>query len=350
MRAALAVAVAASMLLVGPAPSGLAASSASIQKELDAVAAAYAKLETQLAQTEARQKKLEHDRRNTDQVVAARAAALQRRAGYMYKRGGLSALLSDLFMAPNLGVFIKRVYYLERLGSSDAELVEGLKVAQNRADEIAANLSATKARQTALARDLKAKSRQLEEKLAEAKKQEDFKQRQAAAKLKAAKIANDAQRRQLEAASKGVKITNRVREGKFRSFALPIAGGAGFANTWGAPRSGGRRHQGTDLMAPCGAPVVAVTDGVISRLQSGGNGGVMAYLRATNGDVFFYAHLQSYAPGISQGKRVSAGDLIAYNGRSGNARGGPCHVHFEWHPGGGRPANPYPLLSSARTA
>jgi murein DD-endopeptidase MepM/ murein hydrolase activator NlpD len=101
-------------------------------------------------------------------------------------------------------------------------------------------------------------------------------------------------------------------------------------------------------MAPCGAPVVAVTDGVVSRLDSGGAGGTMAYLRAGNGDQFFYAHLQGYAAGVSQGKRVAAGEVIAYNGKSGNARGGPCHVHFEWHPGGSRPANPYPLLAGAR--
>lgn len=101
-------------------------------------------------------------------------------------------------------------------------------------------------------------------------------------------------------------------------------------------------------MAPCGAPVLAVTDGVISRLDTSANGGLMVYLRAGNGDQFMYAHLRNFAPGTSQGKRVSTGELIAYNGNSGNARGGPCHVHFEWHPGGGRPVNPYPLLASAR--
>jgi murein DD-endopeptidase MepM/ murein hydrolase activator NlpD len=74
----------------------------------------------------------------------------------------------------------------------------------------------------------------------------------------------------------------------------------------------------------------------------------MAYMKAGNGDEFFYAHLQSYAPGVGAGKRVAAGEVIAYNGKSGNARGGPCHVHFEWHPGGGRPVNPYPLLAGAR--
>jgi murein DD-endopeptidase MepM/ murein hydrolase activator NlpD len=154
---------------------------------------------------------------------------------------------------------------------------------------------------------------------------------------------------QLEAKLRGSRSAAKVsRVRRFDSFTLPIGGAQAFANTWGARRSGGRRHKGTDVMARCGAPVVAVTDGVISNLHSGGNGGIMAYLRASNGDVFFYAHLRGYAPGIRSGSRVSVGQKIALNGNSGNARGGPCHVHFEWHRGGGGPVNPYPLLAAAR--
>lgn len=109
---------------------------------------------------------------------------------------------------------------------------------------------------------------------------------------------------------------------------MPIKGPVGFADTWGAPRSGGRRHQGTDVMAPCGAPVVAVSEGAIQRVSSGGSGGITAYVRSGNGDVFYYAHLQSIAAGVGSGKQVAPGDLIGYNGNSGNASGGPCHVHL----------------------
>ncbi|MGH2810331.1 MAG: M23 family metallopeptidase, partial [Actinomycetota bacterium] len=192
---------------------------------------------------------------------------------------------------------------------------------------------------------LKARQARLEGRLREAMKAEESRKRAAAAKLKASRTVSESQRRSLEAAAKGVRLTG---GGKFGSFALPIAGPAGFADTWGAARDGGRRHQGTDVMAPCGAPVVAVTSGTITRTMSGGAGGIMAYLRANNGDVFFYAHLQGFSDGTAAGRRVSTGDLIARNGNTGNARGGPCHVHFEWHPGGGRPVNPYSLLASAR--
>ncbi|MGH2720762.1 MAG: murein hydrolase activator EnvC family protein, partial [Actinomycetota bacterium] len=130
-----------------------------------------------------------------------------------------------------------------------------------------------------------------------------------------------------------------------RGMVMPIAGPVGYADTWGSPRSGGRRHQGTDVMAACGARVVAVADGSVSPHQSG-NGGRMLYLHAANGDTYLYSHLQGYAYGIGSGARVKAGQVIGYNGNTGNARGGPCHVHFEWHPKGGRPVNPYPLLRS----
>jgi murein DD-endopeptidase MepM/ murein hydrolase activator NlpD len=336
------------VLVMSPAEHGLAASTGSIQKELDSLAKAYGNLEVQIGQTEARRTRLTQEKRNAERIIASRAAALRNRAGYMYKNGGANSFLGQLLTAPNLNVFIKRVYFLSVLGKSDSELVEGLTISQARSDRVSAELDATAARQRALANDLRSRRRQLEAKFQEVTRIQDAQRREAQARLRAGRVADQSKRRQLEATARGEVSRKVVSAGRFGRFSLPIAGPAGFTDTWGARRGGGRRHQGTDVMAPCGAPVVAVTDGVVSRLASGGAGGTMAYLKAGNGDQFFYAHLQSYAAGIGQGKRVSAGEVIAYNGRSGNARGGPCHVHFEWHPGGGRPSNPYPLLAGAR--
>jgi len=116
---------------------------------------------------------------------------------------------------------------------------------------------------------------------------------------------------------------------------------ARFTDTWGAPRSGGRSHRGTDLMASSGAPAYAVADGVV-RTSSGGAGGIALYLRATNGDVFYYAHNSSNV--VRNGERVEAGQLIAKVGSSGNASSGAPHVHFEMQPGGGASVNPYRFL------
>ena len=121
-----------------------------------------------------------------------------------------------------------------------------------------------------------------------------------------------------------------------------------FSNDWGNVRSGGRTHKGTDLFAPMGQNVVAVASGTVT-LRSGGLGGISIWLSADYGVDFFYAHLNSYANGISSGQRVTKGDLIAFNGNTGNARGGSPHVHFQLHPGGRSrsPVNPYPTLARA---
>lgn len=120
-----------------------------------------------------------------------------------------------------------------------------------------------------------------------------------------------------------------------------------FIDSWGAARSGGRAHEGTDVMAPYGNAVYAFTSGRISQLSTGGLGGITLWLRGNDGTSYYYAHLSAYAPGISEGSAVEAGQLIARNGNTGNAVGTPPHVHFEAHPGGGGPVNPYTMLRSA---
>lgn len=305
------IALALLLLVAAPLPAG-AADPAAIQSQLNKTVSEYHKLENQLAQTEARLVALEEDLAKSNEVIAQKSAALKSRAGYLYKYGGVGTYLENLIISGDIRVFLRRVQFLALMTDEDERIVESLLVTKGRADEVRSNLQSTRSRQRSLISQMRNKRRELEL---------QFKGAVAAAKV--------------------------GRFGKFDSFTLPMSPSA-FVNSWGDPRSGGRRHAGTDVMGPCGAPVVAVTNGSIQDLSSGGNGGIMLYLRATNGDVFFYAHLKGYAPGIHQGKRVSTGELIAYNGNTGNARGGPCHIHFEWHPDGGRPVNPYPLLAAVR--
>lgn len=118
-----------------------------------------------------------------------------------------------------------------------------------------------------------------------------------------------------------------------------------FTDTWGAPRSGGRSHQGTDVFGARGGNVFAITAGTIEWTRSGSSAGLWLSLRGDNGDRYWYMHLQGFV--ASAGQRVAAGQHIAYNGDTGNARGTSPHIHFELHPGGGRPVNPYPLLRRA---
>ncbi len=124
----------------------------------------------------------------------------------------------------------------------------------------------------------------------------------------------------------------------------PVDGFTTFTDTWGAPRSGGRSHQGVDMLAARGTPTVAIEAGTIRRMGNGGLGGITIWLTGSSGDEYYYAHLDDWAPGLSVGQSVSAGELIGYVGSTGNASYAVPHLHFELHPGGGSAVNPYPLV------
>lgn len=113
-----------------------------------------------------------------------------------------------------------------------------------------------------------------------------------------------------------------------------------FTNSFGAPRSGGRSHRGVDMMAPWDEPIYAVESGTI-RLNTGGLGGNQIFLSGNSGAYYYYAHLNSF--NVSSGTSVSQGDLIGFNGNSGNASGGAPHVHLQIYPTGysGGVINPY---------
>jgi peptidoglycan LD-endopeptidase LytH len=125
-------------------------------------------------------------------------------------------------------------------------------------------------------------------------------------------------------------------------FVCPIDGAVAFTDTWGAPRSGGRRHQGTDLMNAYGTPNVAVVSGTIER-HNGGAGGIAIYLKGDDGNTYYYAHLSEV---VGPDRRVAQGELVGKTGATGNARGGANHTHFEFHPGGGPAVDSYPLLQA----
>ncbi len=127
---------------------------------------------------------------------------------------------------------------------------------------------------------------------------------------------------------------------------FPMQGRCGFADTWGQARSEGRSHEGTDVMGARGLALYATNDGVISRMSTGGRlGGNVIYVKIPNGTYFYYAHLDSFAPGMAAGVPVKAGQIIGYVGSTGDA--GTPHLHFEVHPFGGAAVNPYAILKAA---
>lgn len=141
-----------------------------------------------------------------------------------------------------------------------------------------------------------------------------------------------------------------------RALIVPIAGIGleRLVDSWGAPRAGGRKHQGIDIMAPAGTPVRAAAAGRILKLFKSVRGGTTVYQSDPSGRyVLYYAHLQDYAPGLKQGQTVAQGEVIAAVGQTGNAT--TPHLHFEvqlasasgkwWR---GTAVNPYVALKTGR--
>lgn len=134
-----------------------------------------------------------------------------------------------------------------------------------------------------------------------------------------------------------------------------------FRDTWGARRSGGRRHKGTDILSPRGTPIVAVAPGTVKLMGkqrlSGywikiehGDGWVTTYMHLNNDtpgtDDGRGSHNAAFAPGLEVGDRVEAGQLIGWVGDSGNAERTTTHTHFELKHGDTK-LNPFPYLAAA---
>jgi len=126
------------------------------------------------------------------------------------------------------------------------------------------------------------------------------------------------------------------------SFVCPIDGPLAFSDDFGAPRGGGRRHMGNDLLNPRGTPNVAVIDGTIETKPWGG-GGIVIFLHGDDGNTYVYMHLLEIVGAVP--RRVAQGEVLGLTGMTGDAQG--YHTHFEFHPGGGDAVSPYPLLSEA---
>jgi murein DD-endopeptidase MepM/ murein hydrolase activator NlpD len=129
----------------------------------------------------------------------------------------------------------------------------------------------------------------------------------------------------------------------FPGAVFPVTAPYNYIDDWHAPRIG-HLHQGNDIFAAWGTPLLAVQDGVIGWMSDYGLGGISLHLTNAAGDYFYYAHLSRYAKGLRDGQHVAAGEIIAYVGNTGDAATTPSHLHFEIHPQGGAPVDPFPYL------
>jgi murein DD-endopeptidase MepM/ murein hydrolase activator NlpD len=247
---------------------------------------------------------------------------LAKRAREAYLMGPMSSL-ELLLTAESFTEFSDRMVFLDRLAQDDADLVTQVSVTSEILHRLEADLDRKADQQAQALKEVRAHLAVVYDQLQKAEALKDELADQLAAE-RAAAVA-------LAAAGTAVVQGQALQ-------ACPVPGSS-FVDSWGAPRSGGRVHQGTDMMAPYGTPVYAAQSGTVSH-SSSDLGGIQAYVNGA--DTTFYAHLQGYG-GVQSGGHASAGSLIGYVGDTGNARGTP-HLHFEYHPGGGGPVNPYPYL------
>lgn len=277
--------------------------------KLDATRVEIAKVDADVAAAQAR----------LDEVHAR----LAQRAVEMYRNGG-NDYIGILLSSDDFDEMLTRFEYLQRVNEQDTAIIAEVYEIQGTLAEKHAELEALHGAQAQDAAALKAEADRID------------------AELKAQQAEYTKLKKQLDAAIAAEK----ARSGSSSAvpgpngMVFPVQGPCTYTDTWGAARSGGRSHKGTDIMAREGIPVVATLSGTV-RVKESSLGGKTIWLTADNGWAFYYAHLSGYK--VTSG-RVSAGQVIGYVGSTGNATASAPHLHYEIHPNGGAAVNPYPYL------
>jgi peptidoglycan LD-endopeptidase LytH len=299
---------------------------AMLQRRLDGLAAqygaaqaTYARVESQMAEAQARVAAL----RERMSGVQQRLRLKTRQA---YELGGGGTTIDLLLSSDTFAQFTDRVQLLGQVARQDSDLLieAGVNGEQLRRSE--AELARLAAQQAATVRSLGA----TKEAIARAFADQEAEVADLQTRLAAEQAATVASQPEPGPVGQGVLA------------ACPVGQPRAFGDDFGAPRPGGRTHQGIDILAPLGTPVYAAQAGTFEENYND-LGGTSALVFADNGDFTYYAHLSAYA-GVPGGAHVAAGAEIGHVGNSGDARGGPYHLHFEYHPGGGSAVDPYRML------
>lgn len=289
---------------------------------------------------------------------------LNERAVFAYRNGDVYLL--EIFLGTkDFQDFLVRLDFLIKISQRDAQVLTAAKRLKQEIEERRRTLEEQKEEQKKLVTALQTKQASLNELLA---------QQQTLLTNLEGEIANLQTEKEKKEAEKKAEEERLAREAALRAssggsvaqismiFPIPSPYAHGFINDWGFPRAGNPAgHQGTDIFAQKGTPVVAVTNGVIGdQFGMSRVGGYRLHLISDTGVNFYYAHLnndspgtddnaggpgQAYAPGIAPGVRVTAGQVLGYVGDSGDAEPTPPHLHFgitindTW-------INPYPHLKA----
>jgi murein DD-endopeptidase MepM/ murein hydrolase activator NlpD len=294
---------------------------AKVREELDAATAEWHEATIALDATKGQILETRNRIRGLEQRVEKIEARLTKRAVIAFTNGPASTI--DLLLSSgSFTEFSDRLEFLGSMAQDDVDLVLEQEVAQEELRREREELLALEEQQTAEAERLAA---------AQAKIDAEFER----VSDRLAELT--ARYREELAAAKELQILGQTPNPTGALQVCPVAGLNSFVDSFGWPRVG-HSHQGIDLIAPFGTPIVAAHPGSVS-YSSSSSGGLQAYVYGSGGYTF-YAHLSSYS---SASGSVGAGTVIGYVGSTGNA-GNTNHLHFEWHPGGGAAVNPYQAL------
>ena len=279
-------------------------------------------------------------------------AQVRERAVGAYVRRGSADEFESLFSTSSPMEAARRERFLERANQADNRVTDDLEALRADLSEQQEELQRERKAHAELTEQLVAKSTAMQATLAEASRARDELATRLEREQAAAAAAEAARIRALQAASRPAPVASNGGSGGGGagqiianpgggSFQCPVRGSA-YSDNYG-PRGSGF-HYGIDMFAPTGAPLAAVKAGSLSFMPMNGSGGNEAYLLANDGNVYFYAHLSSYAGGP---RSVSQGEVIGYVGSTGNASA--PHLHFEIRIGGpnGQRIDPYPTLQAA---
>jgi peptidoglycan LD-endopeptidase LytH len=353
---------------------------AGIEQRLAEATAEFDRLETRIGELEAERDELTDEVAELRRAVDAMDVVISTRVRETFKHGAALDPFAVFLGSDDPSAALTRAETVQRVVAADRVRTEDLlaarvvaAAAEDRLAERTAELEDALAAQAELGEQLQAdfeRIQQLEARLTEEERQErarlererlererrEREERERRAREAEARAA--AQRAAAARTSSGSTSTSAAPSGGSSSggssggsssgggggggWACPLDQPRSFIDSWGAPRSGGRGHRGTDIMGPHGIPVRAITSGTWVHQSYGASAGIWGILRGDNGDHYWYMHLSSHT--VGSGARVSAGQQIGTNGATGNAPPNAPHVHFELHPGGGGAVNPYSLL------
>jgi murein DD-endopeptidase MepM/ murein hydrolase activator NlpD len=329
--------------LMAPSASGapslddLRARMDALQRRLDATTAKIEGLRTEADMTQRRIVVIEHRKAELLERSERLQGRAAERADELYRTGGMGAL-EVLFASGDFSDLTDRAEMLSQVSLEDSGVFTELSRSRMELGALARELEARRIRLRKTTGELRETSAQLQDQFAAVS--DEYGKLKAQLERAAAAAARREQANEVASTTESAAVAS-FSVPASGGMVCPVAGAVSFVDSWGAPRAG-HSHQGVDMMAAYGTPLVAIVSGTITYAAYDGSGGNMIFLSGDDGNAYWYMHNQD---NLVSGGHVSAGQQIATVGDTGNAVGTP-HLHFEYHPGGGAAVNPYPLVAS----